>query len=453
MDKERKKLFGTDGIRGVANSDPMTAEMALRVGKGIASIVKTENRHNRILIGKDTRLSGYMLENALTAGICSMGINILLVGPLPTPGIAFLTVSMRSDAGVVISASHNSFQDNGIKIFNWDGYKLPDEVENKIEDLVFSSSFGLLSPKAGEIGKAFRIDDAAGRYIMFLKYSFPKYLTLEGLRIVLDCANGAAYKVGPAVFEELGATVIPLGIHPDGENINLDCGSLYPKKISDAVRKNQAHIGIALDGDGDRVIFVDEYGKEVDGDQILAICAEEMIKNNTLKKNTLVATIMSNIGLEKAVESFGGRLIKTQVGDRYVVEELRRGGYNLGGEKSGHLVFLDYNTTCDGILTALQILSIMLKNQKPLSELSQVMKIFPQILISVDVNKGKDISQAPVISHQIQKAEHKLKGKGRVVVRPSGTESKIRVMVEGENEGEIKLIAQELAEVIKHNLG
>jgi len=452
MDEERKKLFGTDGIRGVANSDPMTAEMALRVGKGIASIVKSENRHNRILIGKDTRLSGYMLENALTAGICSMGINILLVGPLPTPAIAFLTVSMRSDAGVVISASHNSFQDNGIKIFNWDGFKLPDEVENKIEDLVFSPSFGLFSSKAGEIGKAYRIDDAAGRYIMFLKYTFPKYLSLEGLRIVLDCANGAAYKVGPAVFEELGAKVIPLGVHPDGENINLNCGSLCPKKISDAVKQNQAHIGIALDGDGDRVIFVDEYGKEVDGDQILAICAKEMIKDNTLNKNTLVATIMSNIGLEKAVESFGGRLIKTQVGDRYVVEELRRGGYNLGGEKSGHLVFLDHNTTCDGILTALQILTIMLKNKKPLSELSQVMQIFPQILISVDVNKRKDISQIPAISNQIQKAENKLKGKGRVVVRPSGTESKIRVMIEGEDEGEIKLIAEELAGVIKHNL-
>jgi len=452
MVEERKKLFGTDGIRGVANSDPMTAEMALRVGKGIASIVKTENRHNRILIGKDTRLSGYMLENALTAGICSMGINILLVGPLPTPAIAFLTVSMRSDAGVVISASHNSFQDNGIKIFNWDGFKLPDELENKIEDLVFSSSFGLFSPQAGEIGKAYRIDDAAGRYIMFLKYTFPKHLTLEGLRIVLDCANGAAYKVGPAVFEELGAKVIPLGVHPDGENINLNCGSLYPQMISDAVKQNQAHIGIALDGDGDRVIFVDEYGKEVDGDQILAICAKEMIKNNTLNKNTLVATIMSNIGLEKAVESFGGRLIKTQVGDRYVVEELRRGGYNLGGEKSGHLVFLDYNTTCDGILTALQILTIMIKNKKPLSELSQVMQIFPQILISIDVNKRKDISQISAILNQIQKAEKKLKGKGRVVVRPSGTESKIRVMVEGEDEGEIKLIAEELAGIIKHNL-
>ena len=452
MNEKRKKLFGTDGIRGVANRDPMSAEMALRVGKGIASIVKTENRHNRILIGKDTRLSGYMLENALTAGICSMGINILLVGPLPTPAIAFLTVSMRSDAGVVISASHNSFQDNGIKIFNWDGFKLPDEMENKIEELVFSPSFGLSSPQVDEVGKAFRVDDAAGRYIMFLKYTFPKYLTLEGLRIVLDCANGAAYKVGPAVFEELGAKVIPLGVHPDGENINLNCGSLYPQKISDAVKQYHANIGIALDGDGDRVIFVDEYGKAVDGDQILAICAKEMIKNNTLNKNTLVATIMSNIGLEKAVESFGGRIIKTQVGDRYVVEELRRGGYNLGGEKSGHLVFLDYNTTCDGILTALQILSVMLKNNKPLSELSQVMQIFPQILISVDVNNRKDISHIPVISDQIKKAEDKLKGKGRVVVRPSGTESKIRVMVEGEDESEIKLIAEELAEVIKHSL-
>lgn len=453
MGEDRKKLFGTDGIRGVANIDPMTPEMALRVGKGIASIVKNGNRHNRILIGKDTRLSGYMLENALTAGICSMGVNIFLVGPLPTPAIAFLTVSMRADAGVVISASHNPFQDNGIKIFNWDGFKLPDEIENQIEELIFSSSFSVFSPKVGEIGKAYRIADAAGRYVMFLKYTFPKYLTLEGLRIVLDCANGAAYKVGPAVFEELGAKVIPLGIYPNGENINLNCGSLYPELISEAVKKNKAHIGIALDGDGDRVIFVDEKGKEVDGDQILAICAKEMIKNNTLNKNTLVATIMSNMGLEKAVTSFGGRIIKTQVGDRYVVDELRRGGYNLGGEKSGHLVFLDYNTTCDGILTALQVLGIMIHNEKTLSELSQVMQVFPQILLNVDVSEKKDIFQIPAIANQISKFENKLKGRGRVVVRPSGTEPKIRVMVEGEDEEEIKITAEELAEVIKQNLG
>jgi len=450
---KRRKLFGTDGIRGVANIDPMTPEMALRVGKGIALIVKNEKRHNRILIGKDTRLSGYMIENALTAGICSMGVNIFLAGPLPTPAIAFLTVSMRADAGVVISASHNPFQDNGIKIFNWDGFKLPDELEERIEDLVFSFSIDSFCSQGSEIGKAFRVDDAAGRYVMFLKYTFPKYLSLEGVKIVLDCANGAAYKVGPAVFEELGAQVIPLGINPNGENINLNCGSLYPEVISKAVKENGANIGIALDGDGDRVIFVDEYGKQIDGDQILAICAREMIKNNTLNKNTLVATIMSNIGLEKAVESFGGRLIRTQVGDRYVVEELRRGGYNLGGEKSGHLVFLDYNTTCDGILTALQVLSIMLRNEKTLSELCRDIQLFPQVLINVDVREVKDIFQYPAVLRQISWAEEKLKNRGRVVVRPSGTEAKIRVMVEGEDEAEIRTIAEELAETIRITLG
>jgi len=449
----KKRLFGTDGIRGVANIEPMTAEIALRVGRGIAYIFKNENRSHRILIGKDTRLSGYMFESALTAGICSMGVDILLVGPLPTPGIAFMTTSMRADAGVVISASHNPYQDNGVKIFNGDGFKLPDELENQIEELVFSNSFGSLTPTAKEIGKAYRIDDAAGRYIMFLKNTFPKHLNLEGFRIVLDCAHGAAYKVGPAVFEELGARVTALGVNPDGENINLNCGSLHPEVVSEAVRKTGADIGIALDGDADRVIFVDEKGGWVDGDHIMAVCAQEMIENNTLKKNTLVTTIMSNMGLEKALEPLGGRVVKTRVGDRYVVEELQRGGYNLGGEKSGHLIFLDHNTTGDGILTALQVLSIMIKKGNTLSELSRIMQPFPQVLINVDVKEKKDPCQIPVIFDQISKVKNELKKRGKVVVRLSGTEPKIRIMIEGEEEVKIKVLAHELADIIKQNLG
>ena len=450
---ERKALFGTDGIRGIANIEPMTAEVALQVGRGIAHLFKNENRRHRILIGKDTRLSGYMFESALTAGICSMGVDILLVGPLPTPGIAFMTASMRADAGVVISASHNAYQDNGVKIFDRNGFKLPDELEDQIEELVFSNSLGSLSPSAKEIGKAYRIDDAAGRYIMFLKNTFPKQLSLEGLRIVLDCAHGAAYRVGPAVFEELGAKVITIGANPNGENINLNCGSLHPEVIREAVKKEGAHIGIALDGDADRVIFVDEHGEEVDGDHIMAMCAKEMIQDNTLKKNTLVTTIMSNMGLEKAIQPLGGRVVKTRVGDRYVVEALQKGGYNLGGEKSGHLIFLDYNTTGDGILTALRVLCIMIQKGKPLSELARVMQSFPQVLVNVKVREEMDPYRIPAIGKEIEKLEAKLGDKGQLVVRPSGTESIIRVMIEGEDEREINALAHELADVIKENLG
>ena len=348
-----KKLFGTDGVRGVANVHPMTTEMAMQLGRAAAYIFKSSGpRRHRIVIGKDTRLSGYMLESALVAGICSMGVDVLQVGPLPTPGIANITKSMRADAGVVISASHNAFQDNGIKFFSADGFKLPDEIELKIEKLIDSKKIDSLRPTATEVGKAFRIDDAAGRYIVFLKNSFPADLDLSGLKIVLDCANGAAYKVAPAVFEELGAEVIPLGVKPNGSNINAGCGSLHPEVISEAVKSHQAHIGIALDGDADRVIVCDEFGNEVNGDQIMAICATDMLASKTLKKKTLVATVMSNMGLDIALRRAGGKIIKTAVGDRYVVEEMRKGGYNLGGEQSGHLIFLDSNTTGDGVLAA-----------------------------------------------------------------------------------------------------
>ncbi len=364
-----KKLFGTDGVRGVANIHPMTTEMAMQLGRAAAYVFKDGQRRHRIVIGKDTRLSGYMIENALVAGICSMGVDVLLIGPLPTPGIAFITSSMRADAGVVISASHNAYQDNGIKFFSRDGFKLPDEMELKIEELIFSKKIDSLRPIASEVGKAFRIDDAQGRYIVFLKNAFPRDLDLNGLRIVLDCANGAAYKVAPAVLEELGAEVIPLGVSPNGTNINAGCGSLHPQVIAEAVREHRAHLGIALDGDADRVIFVDEFGNEVDGDHIMAICATDMIERGTLAQNTLVATVMSNMGLDIAMRRAGGKIVKTAVGDRYVVEEMRRCGYNLGGEQSGHMIFLDHNSTGDGIVSALQVLAIMQRSEKPLSQL------------------------------------------------------------------------------------
>ncbi len=452
--KQGEKLFGTDGIRGIANISPMTADIALQVGRGIAHIAKCENKRHRVLIGKDTRLSGYMIESALTAGICSLGVDILLVGPLPTPGIAFMTVSMRADAGVVISASHNPFQDNGIKIFDRFGYKLSDELESTIEELVYSGSFASsLAPTAQEIGKAYRIDDAAGRYIMFLKNTFPKHLTLEGLRIVLDCANGAAYKVGPSVFEELGAEVISLGVKPNGENINLGCGSLHPELVSETVRERGAHIGIALDGDADRVIIVDEHGRNVDGDHMMAICARDMTEHNVLKKHTVVATIMSNMGLEKALEPLGVKVLRTRVGDRFVVEELQKGGYNFGGEQSGHLVFLDHNTTGDGMLTALQLLSVMLQRDKPLSDLAEIMRPFPQVMINVKVRERRDPYMIPEVSAEIKKVEDELADSGRVVVRPSGTEAKIRVMIEGEHEAKIQSLCEGLAETIRRCIG
>jgi phosphoglucosamine mutase len=354
-----RKLFGTDGVRGVANTYPMTTEMAMQIGRAIAFLVKDMKHDHRIVIGKDTRLSGYMIENALASGICSMGVNVLLVGPLPTPGIAFITTSMRADAGVVISASHNPFQDNGIKIFSRKGFKLPDEQEAGIEDLIFSKKMDALRPVAEEVGKASRIDDAKGRYIVFLKNTFPKRFTLDGIHIVLDCAHGATYAVAPHVFEELGAKVTKIGVSPDGKNINHECGALYPQIMADMVKKHDADLGIALDGDGDRLIIADEQGNVVDGDKIMAICAAEMLERGKLSHNTLVATVMSNMGLEVAMQRLGGRLVRTQVGDRYVVEEMLRNDYNFGGEQSGHLIFLKHNTTGDGILAALQLLVAM----------------------------------------------------------------------------------------------
>ena len=444
-----KQLFGTDGVRGVANVYPMTTEIAMQLGRAIAFIVKNRVRGNTIVIGKDTRLSGYMLENALAAGICSMGVNVQLVGPLPTPGIAFITTSMRADAGVVISASHNPFQDNGIKIFSADGFKLPDEVEADIEDLIFSQKMAALRPVAEEVGRASRIEDAAGRYIVALKNTFPKNYVLDDFHIVLDCAHGATYKVAPHVFSELGARVTCIGCEPDGTNINASCGALHPEVMAARVQQLGANIGLALDGDGDRLIVCDEHGRIVDGDHIMAICASELMHRRKLKKKTLVATVMSNMGLEQAMTALGGQMVRTQVGDRYVVETMRARGYNFGGEQSGHLVFLDYNTTGDGTLAALQLLAIMIRKRKPLSELAAIMTTYPQILENVRMAVRIAPEQIPGFPEALRACEQRLGSRGRILVRPSGTEPVIRVMTEGEDEAEIAAIAHELCDVIR----
>jgi phosphoglucosamine mutase len=448
-----RKLFGTDGVRGVANQDPMTSEMALRIGRAAAHVFRDSHQRHRIVIGKDTRLSGYMIESALTSGLCSMGVDVLLVGPVPTPGIAFLTRSLRADAGVVISASHNPYEDNGIKFFGRDGFKLPDEVEKRMEDLIFSGAIDAIRPTAAEIGKAFRIDDAIGRYNEFVKSSIPRGMDLSGLRVVVDSANGAAYKIGPRILIELGADVISLYDQPNGVNINQGCGSLYPEVVSRAVKANGAQIGIAFDGDADRVMLCDEKGAVVDGDVVMAVCALQMMKEGRLKQKTLVATVMSNLGLEIALQKAGGKLVRAAVGDRYVMEKMLEGGYNLGGEQSGHVIFLDHNTTGDGLISALQVLSIMKQTGKPLSELAACMKTYPQTLVNVKVRERRDLMSIPEITQRMAEIEKKLGGSGRLLVRYSGTEPKVRVMIEGEDERGIKTLAEDLAGIIKEKLG
>jgi len=448
-----KQLFGTDGVRGIANMHPMTTEMAMQLGRAAAYVFKHDDRRSRIVIGKDTRLSGYMIENALAAGICSMGVDVLLVGPLPTPGIAFITSSMRADAGVVISASHNPYQDNGIKFFARDGFKLPDELELQIEDLIFSDRIDSLRPTADDVGKAFRVDDAIGRYIVFLKNTFPKDLDLTGLKIVLDCAHGAAYRVAPAVLEELGAEVFAYGVKPDGTNINAGCGSTHPEVIAAAVREHGADLGIALDGDADRCIFVDEQGKEVDGDHIMAICGLDMLKRDVLPQRTLVATVMSNMGLDIAMRQAGGRVVKTDVGDRYVVEEMRRGGFRFGGEQSGHMIFFDHNTTGDGLLSALQVLAILQQSGKPLSVLASVMTALPQVLVNVKVRERRSMEDLPLVAELIGDVERRLGDAGRVLIRYSGTEPLIRIMLEGRDQDEISKMANEIARLVQNLIG
>lgn len=456
MKNAHKRLFGTDGIRGLANQDPMTPEMSLKLGKALTYTLKQNKKNSykpKIVIGKDTRLSGYIFEQALSSGIASMGADVLLVGPLPTPAIAFITTSMRADAGIVISASHNPYEYNGIKIFDRFGFKLPDEKEMEIEDLIYNGDEKLIRSSPDEIGKAFRIDDAPGRYVVFAKNSFPADLTLEGIKLVLDCANGAAYKVSPLIFQELGAQLLTIGVNPNGKNINTDCGSLNPELLREKVLESGADLGIALDGDADRVVFCDEKGNIIDGDKIIAICAREMIEKGKLKGNAIITTLMSNMALERFIRDQGAEFIRTQVGDRYVVEEMRARNSNLGGEKSGHIIFLDHTTTGDGTLAALQVLGIMKSKEKSLSELATIIDLYPQVLLNVRVEEKKDLNKIPELRKQIKKNEDRLNGKGRINIRFSGTEPISRVMVEGEDESLINEIAQELAQTIEKELG
>jgi phosphoglucosamine mutase len=446
-------LFGTDGVRGIANQEPMTPETVVKLGRAMAHLFKAPGARRSIVIGKDTRLTGYMLETALTAGITSMGVDVLLVGPLPTPGIAFITRSLRADAGVVISASHNPFEDNGIKFFSGDGLKLPDAMESQIEDLVLGGGIDRVRPGAHEIGKAYRINDAVGRYIEFAKNTFPKRLSLRGLKIVVDCAHGATYRVSPTVLRELGADVIALNVAPDGLNINAGCGSLHPEIAQQAVVAEGASLGLTHDGDGDRLLCVDERGVLADGDQILALCALDMLAEGRLPSRTVVATVMSNVGLEVAMRQVGIQVVRTPVGDRSVLEEMLRGGHALGGEQSGHIIFTEHNTTGDGIVTALQVLAALLRAGKPLSELAACMPRFPQVLENVRVRRKEDLASHPTVQAAIREAEVVLAGAGRVLVRYSGTEPLARVMVEGPDEATIRHWAAVIAAAIRDVLG
>ena len=446
------KLFGTDGIRGVANKYPITPDMAIQIGQATAYILKKRKHRSRIVIGKDTRLSGYMIESSLVSGICSMGTDIILVGPVPTPGIAFLTINLDADAGIVISASHNQYQDNGIKIFSKNGYKLNDEEELKIEELILSKKLPTLLTGAENLGRVFREEDASGRYIVFLKNSFPGNLDLEGMKIVLDCANGATYKVAPKLFKEMRAAIITLNVNPNGQNINLNCGSLYPEDLTKKVVETKADIGLAFDGDGDRLIAVDEKGNIVNGDKMIAICAKKLNEEGMLKNNTVVTTVMSNLGLSVAFKEMGIKNVTTKVGDRYVLEEMIKNGSVIGGENSGHVIFKEHQTTGDGILTALQLLSVMKKEKKSLSELSKIMKTFPQVLINVKVKRKAPLEEIPELKSIISEVEKELAGKGRVLVRYSGTQSVCRVMLEGPIKSDTEKLANKIARVVEDKL-
>lgn len=447
------QLFGTDGIRGVANTAPLTAEMALAIGRATAHICKKHNQRHKIVIGKDTRLSGYMIENALTAGICSMGVDVFLLGPMPTPGIAFTTRSMRADAGIVISASHNPYQDNGIKIFSRDGFKLSDKLEEEIESLVSTGRINDIRPTADAVGRAKRIDDAIGRYIVFCKNTFPEDLTLEGLKIVLDCANGATYKVAPIIFSELGADVIAIHNKPDGLNINDNCGSQFTDDLVKAVREDDADIGLAFDGDGDRLIAVDEEGNEVSGDIILSMCASFMKDRDELRKNLVIVTPMTNFGARIFFDEHKIRYKEAPVGDRNVLEMMQKNGAILGGEQSGHIIFLNYHTTGDGIITALQLLAIMQRTGKTLSDLAKKIKLTPQKLININVKTKPPLESIAALQKAIHQAQNQLGRKGRVLVRYSGTQFLCRVMVEGPDEAVTTKLADSLASVVKESIG
>lgn len=441
---ESRRLFGTDGVRGRANQEPMTTELALRLGMAVGKHFGT---NGEVVIGKDTRLSGYMFETAFASGLCSVGVDVLLVGPLPTPAIAHITHSMRADAGVVISASHNPYYDNGIKLFASDGFKLPDEVEHKLESWVLSEDLSPMRASAEMLGKARRIEDSTGRYIAHVKQSFPRDLSLDGLKVVVDCAHGAAYKVGPAVFAELGAEVIATGVEPDGRNINEGVGALYPDYLAQRVREHGADLGIALDGDADRAVLCDAQGGVLDGDLILAIGASDLEQRNRLKGGAVVATVMSNLGLERFLETKGLKLLRTSVGDRHVVEAMRKHGCNLGGEQSGHIINLDHATTGDGLVAALQVIAAMIRTGKPLSELRNKMERYPQISRSFPVDQKKPLDTLSKTQKEIAAIEDKLGAEGRVLVRYSGTESKLRIMVEGTDEAMLKACVDGLGEI------
>ncbi len=443
------KLFGTDGIRGIANQYPMTTEVASNVGRAIAHLSKKEGHTPRILIGRDTRLSGDMFESAIISGICSMGVNAISVGVIPTPGIAFLTHDMRADAGIVISASHNPSQDNGIKIFNNEGFKLSDVKENKIEELIFADNMSRLHPSPKELGKLSRMDDAAGRYVDFLKSTFPQKLNPEGMKIILDCSNGATYHVAPAVFMELGCEVKTLFDQPDGKNINLKCGSQHTDALAAEVLRQRADAGFAFDGDGDRVIAVDDKGNILTGDRMLAICSAILKKEGQLKNNLVIRTVMSNLGLTVAFQKLGIDSVFAPVGDRFVLEEMLARGAVIGGEDSGHLIFLKHHTTGDGLITALQILAAIKKEGRPLSELARIMSVFPQMLINIDVKRKPEIETVPEIMAAIKKAEKALGDKGRVLVRYSGTQNMCRVMVEGPTKKETETHCRRIADVVE----
>jgi phosphoglucosamine mutase len=457
---EAKKIFGTDGVRGVANVEPVTAETALKLGRAAAHVFTQlnprtipEGARPKIVLGKDTRLSGYMLENALVAGITSLGVDVLLIGPLPTPGVAYITRSLRADDGIVHSPSHNSYEDNGIKFFRHDGYKLDDQVEEKIERLVFSGEVDSIRPTAGKIGRAARIDDALGRYVEFAKASFPKKMSLEELRIVVDVANGAAYKSTPCILRELGAEVTVAHNEPNGMNINDGCGSTYPEEIQRFIKLSGADVGITHDGDADRVLLCDENGEIVDGDEILAIAAVDLLRSGQLRENTVVATVMSNFGLDEALAEHGGKVVRTKVGDRYVIEEMVARNLNLGGEQSGHIIFRDFTTTGDGIISALQILRIMHTTGQPLTRLKTCLKKYPQAQRNLKVKAKPPIEDLREVVRLRDEVERELAGKGRVLLRYSGTEPKIRLLIEGRELDKIDQQANRIADAIQNAIG
>ncbi len=457
---DANRIFGTDGVRGRANQEPVTAETALKLGCAAAHVFKNLNpesrcrEKHRIVIGKDTRLSGYMLENALASGILSMGVDVLLIGPLPTPGVARITLALRADAGMVITASHNPYHDNGIKFFRHDGYKLDDAIEAQIEEFVSSGEIDNIRPTADAIGKAVRIDDALGRYVEFAKRSFPRGQTLEGMLIVADCAHGAAYKSTPCTLRELGADVIVYGNRPDGMNINAGCGSIHPQHLCHKVQKHAAQIGIAHDGDADRVLLCDENGKLVDGDDILAICGLDLLKNGTLRDNTLVGTVMTNSGLEVAITEAGGQLVRTDVGDKHIIDAMLKGGYNLGGEPSGHIVFGDHSTAGDGLVAALQILRIMKTTGQSLSELTKCWTRHPQVLTNISVKEKEPFEELNGVMDLVREAEADLaRNSGRLLLRYSGTEPKARLLLEGPEKAVLESWSGRIAAVIKNLVG